>query len=324
MSISAKIIGLGAKLPEKVVDNFMLEELMDTTDEWITKRTGIKERRIATTETTTSMAIDAAKQAIEHAGVKPEEIGIIIGTTVTSDYATPSIASLVQKGIGCPQAAAMDLAAGCTGFIYALATMTALMESLNVETGLIVSSENLSSRVDWQDRSTCILFGDGAGAVVVQRSKENHIHHPVLCGIMDENDVLYIKNKQKDSPWSEDQAEEDISLFMKGNDVFAFAVDAVEKTIKQLQKEMGDEPINKIIPHQANNRIIRFAAMNTDFDKEQFYVNVDKYANTSSATIPIAMREAYDNGWLKKGDQLALVGFGAGLTYGGIVVKWAL
>jgi len=324
VSISAKIIGLGAKLPEKIVDNFMLEKIMDTTDEWITKRTGIKERRVATTETATSMAIEAAKQAIEHAGVTANDIGIIIGTTVTSDYATPSLASLVQKGIGCEMAASMDVAAGCTGFIYALATMTALMESLNVETGLIVSSENLSGRVDWQDRSTSILFGDGAGSVVVQRSEENHIKHPVLRGIMDVNDVLYINNKKNDNPWSKGLAEEDISLQMNGNEVFAFAVDAVEKAIKQMQEDMGAETIDKIIPHQANSRIIRFAAMNTDFDKNQFYVNVDKYANTSSATIPIAMREAYENRWLKKGDHVALVGFGAGLTYGGIVIKWAL
>jgi len=324
VSISAKIIGVGSSVPKKVITNHMLEDIMDTTDEWIRKRTGIEERRLVTEETATSMAIDASKQAIEHAKVKADDIDIIIGTTISSDYATPSIASLVQKGIGCKQAVVMDIAAGCTGFIYALATMVSLMDTMDLETGVIVSSENLSGRMNWEDRSTCILFGDGAGAIVVKRSKENKIKHPILTGIIDENDVLYIKNKRQNNPWSENQDWDDISLSMNGNDVFAFAVDAVEKTIKKLQEMMGDEKIDKIIPHQANSRIIRFAASSTDYKKDQFYVNVDKYANTSSATIPIALKEANDSGWLKKGDNVALVGFGAGLTYGGIVVKWAI
>ena len=324
MSISAKIIGVGSYIPEKIVDNHMLESLVDTSDEWIVKRTGISERRVITDETNTDMAIAAAKQAMDHAGVSAGEIGIIVGCTVTSDYATPSLASLVQRGIGCENVAAMDVAAGCTGFIYALTTLTAMMDTLNIDTGLLVAAENLSCRVDWTDRSNCILFGDGAGAVVVKRSDENHIKYPFLKAIPDTDDVLFIKNKRNDNPWSKNQANDDISLAMKGQDVFAFAVDAMEKAINYLKAAMGDAKIDKIVPHQANNRIIQFAARSTNFEKEQFYVNVDKYANTSSATIPIALKEAHDNGWLKKGDEVALVGFGAGLTYGGIVVKWAI
>ncbi len=324
MSISAKIVGVGACVPQKMVDNHMLEAIMDTSDEWIVKRTGIRERRLVTEETNTEMAISAAKQAMDHADVSPDDIGIIVGCTITSDFATPSLASLVQKGIGCGMAAAMDVAAGCTGFIYALATITSMMDTLGVDTGLLVAAENLSCRMNWEDRATCILFGDGAGAVVVKRSEENHIKHPFLRAIPDTDDVLFIKNKRNDNPWSAAQANDDISLTMKGQDVFVFAVDAMEKSIKHLEAAMGDTKIDKIVPHQANNRIIQFAANSTHFDKDQFYVNVDKYANTSSATIPIALKEAHDSGWLKKGDEVALVGFGAGLTYGGIVVKWAI
>lgn len=324
MSIKASIIGVGNSLPKTIVTNKMLESMMDTTDEWIKKRTGIKERRIITDETATSMAIEASKEAIKSAKIEADDIDIIIGTTVTSDLLTPSVASLVQKGIGCDQSVAMDIGAGCTGFIYAIATMVALMDSLDLETGLIVSTEVLSNRINWDDRSTSILFGDGAGAIIIKKSEKNCIKLPILKAIIDENDVLVMANKRKDNPWSNTQENDDIALYMKGNDVFAFAVDAVEKTLKELQVKMGDEKIDKIVPHQANSRIIKFAAMNTDFDKKQFYVNVDKYANTSSATIPIALCEANNEGWLKKGDNVALVGFGAGLTYGGIIIEWAI
>ncbi|MEX1307305.1 MAG: beta-ketoacyl-ACP synthase III [Eubacteriales bacterium] len=324
MSISAKIVGVGSYIPEKVVDNHMLESIVDTSDEWIVKRTGISERRVIIEENNTMMAVAAAKQAMDHAGVSADEIGIIVGSTVTSDYATPSLASLVQKGIGCENAAALDVAAGCTGFIYALTAITSMMDTLDIDTGLVIAAENLSCRVDWTDRSNCILFGDGAGAVVVKRSKENHIKFPFLKAIPDTEDVLYIKNKRNDNPWSKNQASDDISLVMKGQEVFVFAVDAMEKAINYLEAAMGDTKIDKIVPHQANNRIIQFAAHSTNFEKDQFYVNVDKYANTSSATIPIALKEAHDSGWLKKGDEVALIGFGAGLTYGGIVVKWAI
>jgi len=324
VSISTTIVGVGSKLPEKIVTNEMLEKIVDTSDKWIKKRTGISERRICTTEDSNTLAVDATIMALESAKVAANDVDIIIATTVSADYATPSIASFVQKEIGCENSVSFDIGAGCTGFIYALTAITAMMESLNLETGVIVSSEVLSGRIDWKDRATCVLFGDGAGAVVVKRTDKNRIKFPIINNIMDTNDVLYIKNKKNDNPWSEDLSNEDIGLYMKGNDVYAFATDAVEKTLKQLDEKMGDTKIDKIVPHQANSRIIRFAASNTDFDLDQFYFNVDKCANTSSATIPIALTEAHANGWLKKGDNVALVGFGAGLAYGGIVLEWGM
>ena len=322
MSILAKIVGVGRYLPEKVVSNQMLEQMVETTDKWIKKRTGIQERRVATTDNTTSMAIKAAKAALANANTDPGEIGIILGTTVTADRATPSMASLVQRGIGCEKTIAMDLSAGCTGFVYALTTLIGLMETCNVDTALIVSSEYLTSRVDWSDRGTCILFGDGAGAVVVKRSDKAYITQPVLTAIPDTNDVLYIKNKSMKNPWSEMEAVDDITLKSDGREVFAFAVDAIEKVLADLTSRCGKENIHKIIPHQANSRIISYAARVSGFDKDQFYVNIDRFANTSSATIPIALSEANETGWIKKGDKIALIGFGAGLTYGGIMVEW--
>jgi len=277
LSINTKIIGVGAYTPELIITNEMLEKILDTTDEWITKRTGIKERRAVTDETTTTMAVTASQNAIKNAGIDPQEIDLIIGSTISGDMSSPSIASYVQRGIGCENVAAMDVAAGCTGFIYALATAVSLMDTLNKDTALVVASENLTARTDWTDRGTCILFGDGAGAVVIKRSERNCITNPILKAIPDADDVLYVNSARVAHPWSSKAASEDCSIRMDGKKVFAFAVDAVEKTLNELC-ELSDKPITKIIPHQANNRIIRFVANASSFDKNQFFVNVDKLA----------------------------------------------
>lgn len=324
MSINVKLTGVGAYVPEMVVTNAMLEGILDTSDEWITKRTGIKERRVVTNETTTDMAVLAAKKAVKNAGIKPEDIDLIVGSTISGDMATPAIASYVQRGLGCENVAAMDVAAGCTGFVYAMATALSLLDALGKDTAIVVASENLSTRANWQDRSTCILFGDGAGAVVLQRSDKNYIMHPVLHAVPDTDDVLYIPNARVNHPWSKDLADDRCEIQMDGKKVFAFAVDAVEQALNELAELSPDKPITKIIPHQANNRIIRFVAQSSSFEKEQFFVNVDKFANTSSASIPIAIEQAYRENWLQKGDVVALVGFGAGLSYGGILVEWAI
>jgi 3-oxoacyl-[acyl-carrier-protein] synthase III len=321
-AFDAKIVGVGSCVPEKIVTNDMLAQIVDTDDKWIKKRTGISERHVVENETCTSMGVEATKNALKHAGVEANDVDLIVGTTVTADFFTPSMASLVQRGIGCDHAISFDISAGCTAFVYALSIAASMMQSMNLETAVVVASEVLSNKIDWTDRSTCVLFGDGAGAVVLKKSDISKIKYPLIDAIKDDNDVLYIGSKRTESPWSVNKANDDVGIYMNGNDVFAFATDAMGKTINQLAELMGDVKIDKIIPHQANSRIIRFAANSTDFDKEQFYLNVDIYANTSSATIPIAMREAHDSGWMKKGDHVALVGFGAGLTYGGIVIEW--
>jgi len=322
LSIKTKITGVGSYLPEKVITNFMLEDVLDTSDEWITKRTGIKERRFVTEETTTTMAIEAAKKAVECSGIDPESIELIVGSTISGDVSSPSIASYVQRALGCANVPAMDVAAGCTGFIYAIATAVSLMDTLGKNNALVVASENLSARSDWTDRSSCILFGDGAGAVVIERSDKNMIYHPVLHAIPDTDDVLYVECAKCNHPWSDTIATEGTAIRMDGKKVFAFAVDAVEKTLNELTELCAEKPISKIILHQANNRIIRYAASSSSYDKKNFFVNVDKLANTSSASIPLAMDQAHRENWLKKGDVVALVGFGAGLSYGGIIVEW--
>jgi 3-oxoacyl-[acyl-carrier-protein] synthase-3 len=319
-----EIAGLASSLPEKTVTNFDLEKLMDTSDEWIRKRTGISERRIATSETTTGLAVDASRRALENAGVDRDQVGLIVACTVTGDYVTPSMASHVQRELGIESCAAMDISAGCTGFVYALVTASALMESLDVAAALVVASEELSKIADWSDRATCVLFGDGAGAVVLKRSEAEHMGCAVLSGSPDYEDVLSCKCEPHETPFSGVKPSKKEYLRMKGKEVFTYAVGAIEEVLKKLAARCGDKPFNKIIPHQANLKIIDCVIRSMRLDPKQFFLDIDKFANTSSATIPIAMCDAVSQGWLRRGDRVALVGFGSGLTCGGVVIDWTI
>jgi 3-oxoacyl-[acyl-carrier-protein] synthase-3 len=300
-----------------------MEKLVDTSDEWITKRTGISTRHIAGEETAMGLSIQAAKDAITHAGISSSDIGLIITSTITNEYVTPSLASIVQKDldVDCP---CMDISAGCSGFVYALVTAASLMDSLNVDTALVISTELLSRYVDWTDRSTCVLFGDGSGAVVLQRSEDACMHFPLLSGTPDKEDVITIKKEERSTPFYDPTDTDRHYLRMKGSEVFTYAVGVVEETLGKLLEMCGDKPFTKIIPHQANEKIIDYIIRKLHFTADQFYINIGEYANTSSASIPIAMHEAYKKGWLKKGERLALVGFGSGLTCGGVVIDWTL
>ena len=319
------IIGCGYEVPKFVATNKDLEKVVDTSDEWIVKRTGIKERRLITDETLTELASTSAKKAIEMAKIDSQEIGLVIAATFTSDTKTPALASNVQKELGIERAIPMDLSAGCTGFIYALATAKSLMESLDIDTALIIGADYISKYVDWEDRSTCVLFGDGSGAVILQKGKENGIGSIYLNGKPDVEEVLVIDDMQAIHPWRDTKKDnKKINvLAMKGTKVYEFACNAMVETINKL-KEMSPSSIMKIIPHQANGRIIKYASIKSKIPMDSFYVNIQKYANTSAATIPIAINEAWQEGWLKKGDNIALVGFGAGLTWGGLTIKWNL
>jgi len=319
-----EIAGVANSLPEKVVTNVDMEKLVDTSDEWIRKRTGIRERRIATHETTTGMAVDAARQAMEEAGVSPEEIGLIVVCTITGDYITPSTASHVQRELGIESCAAMDISAGCTGFVYALVTASGIMETIGAKAALVIASESLSKITDWTDRTSCVLFGDGAGAVVLKQSDAEHMGCAVLSGSPDTDDVLSCKREEQGTPFTGEKQPKKEYLKMKGKEVFTYAVGAIEDVLKKLLAKCGDKPFTKVIPHQANVKIIDYIIRNMHFEPDQFYINIDRYANTSSATIPIAMAEAAQNGWLRKGDRVALVGFGSGLTCGGVVIDWTI
>ncbi len=318
-----EIAGIASSLPEKVVTNTDLEKFVETSDEWIQKRTGIRERHIATQETTTGMAAAAARQAVENAGLEPSQIGLIVACTITGDYITPSMASHVQRELGL-DCAAMDISAGCTGFVYALVTASSLMETLGAQAAIVVASETLSKITDWNDRTTCVLFGDGAGAVVLKKSEAEHLGCAVLGGTPDNDDVLSCRWDPRETPFSDPKPPKKEYLKMKGKEVFTYAVGAIEDVLKKLLAKCGDKPFTKVIPHQANVKIIDYIIRNMHFNPDQFFLNIDRYANTSSATIPIAMCDAVQQGWLQKGDRVALVGFGSGLTCGGVVIDWTI
>lgn len=326
MVASVEIAGIACKVPERVLANFDLEKLVDTTDEWITKRTGIKTRHIATTENAMDMALEVAKRALKSAGVSKKDIGLIVSCTITSGYVTPSMSGYVQKELNIDNCANMDVGAGCSGFVYALTAAASLMDTLDLKAALVISSETLSQYVDWTDRSTCVLFGDGAGAVVLKKSKKACLHFPVLSGSPDKEDVIICRRETRKTPFNEVDPEnlKPDHIHMNGREVFTYAVSAAEEVLHKLLSRCGDKPFTKIIPHQANEKIIDYVKRKLRFKAEQFFLNIAEYANTSSATIPIAMCDAYSKGWLKKGDRVALVAFGSGLTCGGIVVDWTI
>ena len=319
-----EIAGVASCIPKKIVTNVELESLVETSDEWITKRTGIRTRHVAVEETATGMAAASAEQALAMSGVPKESVGLIVACTITGEDLTPSMASSVQKALGISSCAAYDVSAGCTGFIYALVSAASLMDALNADAAIVVASEAMSRYTDWSDRSTCVLFGDGAGAVVLRRSDKPHVLYPVLNAAPDMDDVIVLKKDARSTPFSKAENTETQYIRMKGADVFTYAVGVLEDTLKQLYARCGDKPFTKIIPHQANEKIIDYVMRTMRMRREAFFINIAEYANTSSATIPIALCDAWNAGWLRAGDRVALAGFGSGLTSGGVVIDWTI
>ncbi len=324
MLAPVSITGIGKCVPEKVVSNDELTAIVETSDEWISKRTGIRSRHVAVEETAISLAVSAAKDALSMSGEKPGDVGVIVACTITAEELTPSLAGRVQKALGIPVCAAMDVSAGCTGFVYALVTAASLMDTLQKDVAIVVASELMTKYCDWSDRATCVLFGDGAGAVVLKRSEVAHLLHPILSATPDTDDVIVVKKEARSTPFTGEVESNRESIRMKGADVFTYAVGVMEETLKELSVRCGDKPINKIVPHQANEKIIDFVIRTKTFGREQFFVNIANYANTSSASIPIALCDAWESGWLNAGDRIAIVGFGSGLTSGGAVIDWTL
>jgi len=324
MLASVSITGIGKCVPEKVVTNDDLSHLVETSDEWISKRTGIRSRHVAVEETATELAISAVKDALEMSGEKPEDVGVIVACTITGDELTPSLAGRIQKAFGIPACAAMDVSAGCTGFVYALVTAASLMDTLGKDVAIVVASEIMTKYCDWTDRATCVLFGDGAGAVVLRRSETARILHPILSATSDQDDVIVLKKEERQTPFSGEVESPRESIRMKGADVFTYAVAVMENTLNQLMERCTDKPVNKIVPHQANEKIIDFVVRSMKLPRENFFVNIANYANTSSASIPIALCDAMESGWLNAGDRVAIVGFGSGLTSGGAVIDWTI
>lgn len=322
------IIGLGTYVPENVMTNFDFEKIIDTSDEWIRTRTGIEERRFASADQATSdLGAEASKKALKKAGLSAEDIDMIILATTTPDYPIQSTACVVQELIGAVNAAAVDINAACSGFVYALTMAKGLIASGMNKRILVIGAEVLSKCVDMQDRNTCVLFGDGAAAAVVAEVEEGYgMLSQFLGAEADVKGALRTPAGGTRKPLSQEVLDERSNfLQMKGQDVFKFAVKALPKaTLEALEgANLKAENIDMVFPHQANVRIIEAASKRLEIPMDKFYLNLNKLGNTSSASIGLALGEALDKGLVKKGDTIALTGFGAGLTYASMIIKWS-
>jgi 3-oxoacyl-[acyl-carrier-protein] synthase-3 len=325
---SAVIAGTGFEVPEKVMTNADLERMVDTSDEWIVERTGMKERRItAEGEAASDLALRASRRALAEAGLDPADIDLIIVGTVTGDMAFPSTACVLQAKLGAKKAAAMDVSAGCTGFIYALATARKFIATGSYHNVLVVGVEVLSRITDWTDRGTCVLLGDGAGAAVVRLAPpgDRGIIADFLGADGTRGPDLYMPAGGSAIPASTQSLEQRLHyLRMNGNAIFKVAVRSMAEVVDRLLKaaKVRLEDVHLLIPHQANLRIIEALGKLLKFPPEKVYVNIEKYANTSSATTIIALDEARRAGRIRQGDLVMLVAFGAGLTWGGVLIRW--
>lgn len=328
MTIQAHIVGWGKYVPERVLTNDDLTHMVDTSDEWIRTRTGIVERHIAADdETTATMAIEAAHQALETANLRPTDLDLIIVATATPDYLFPATACLVQDALGVPHAAAFDLAAGCSGFVYGVSVAAGLIESGHYKNALVIGAETLSRIIDWEDRTTCVLFGDGAGAVILHANDtEGGVLSSVLGADGSGGDLLHMPaGGSRHPPSHQTVAERQHYLKMKGREVFRFAVRAMPTAARQAVSKAGLtlDDLSLIIPHQANYRITDASAKTLKIPGDKVYSNVDRYGNTSAASIPIALCEAVEKDLVHRDDLVAFVGFGAGLTWAAAVVRWS-
>jgi 3-oxoacyl-[acyl-carrier-protein] synthase-3 len=323
----SKIISTGSYLPERILTNFDLEKMVDTSNEWIIERTGIKERRIASKDQAASdLAYEASRLAIERASLKAKDIDLLIAATVTGDMPFPSTACILQHKLGAKNAAAFDINAACSGFLYGLYIADSFIRPGIHKRVLVVGTEVLSKITDWEDRTTCILFGDGAGAVVVEPTKEER-------GIISMNinsdgsmwDLLHLPGGGSRYPVSKDSMNKRLHYIkMKGNETFKFAVRTLENLVVKILKENKLDPskISLLIPHQANLRIIQATADRIGIPLNKVLINLDKYGNTSAASVPIALDEAVMTGRVRDGDYILLEAFGGGLTWASALIKW--
>jgi 3-oxoacyl-[acyl-carrier-protein] synthase-3 len=328
MTIHAHIVGWGKYVPERVLTNNDLTHVVDTSEEWIRTRTGIVERHIvADDETTATMAIEAAHQALEMTNLRPIDLDLIIVATATPDYSFPATACLVQDALGVTHAAAFDLEAGCSGFVYGVGIAAGLIESGHYKNALVIGADTLSRVTDWDDRTTCVLFGDGAGAVILHANgAEGGVLSSVLGADGSGSDLLCVPaGGSRQPPSHQTVSEGQHYLKMKGREVFRFAVRAMPAATRQALREAGLtlDDLSLVIPHQANYRITDASAKALKIPPDKVYSNVDRYGNTSAASIPIALCEAVEQDRVHRDDVVVFVGFGAGLTWAAAVVRWS-
>jgi 3-oxoacyl-[acyl-carrier-protein] synthase III len=329
--VRAHITGTGSSVPQRILSNKDLESMVDTTDEWIMRRSGIRERRISSTgreESTTDLAVKASRDALEMAGISPRNLDMIVVGTVTPDHQFPSAACMVQRDLDAENAFGFDVSAGCAGFLYALAMVDNAIQCGMSRCALVIGAERLSSVVNWQDRGTCVLLADGAGAVVVQsKPQEGGILSTHLRSDGTFWDLLYSSYGNVPAPKSLKRLDQKpFFLKMEGNKLFKKAIRCLSDISREalVHNALESDDIALVVPHQANIRIIQGLAGNLEIPMERVYTNIHKYGNTSSGTIPIALNEANREGRLKKGDQVLLVSFGAGLTWAASVLTWSL
>lgn len=324
--MQAKVIGTGSYVPKKVVSNEMLESLMDTNDEWIKTRTGIEKRRISEEENTSVLCGKAAQNILDKTGVAAEEIDLIIVATMSPDYLSPSTACLVQDYLGAKQGMAFDISAACSGFIYALSVAEKMLRSGGFRYALVLGGEVMSKIINWEDRSTAVLFGDGAGGVLLERTEHEgsflgeDIHADGSRGLALTTGSLAVQN-----PYSSQKKLDDVFLKMEGRAIFDFAIRSVPKSIRAVVEaaDLSLSDITRIIPHQANARIIQAIAKKLKIPNEQFALNIADYGNTSAASIPILLDELVTAGELSLGnkEKIILTGFGGGLTWGSMLIQ---
>ena len=322
-----KIIGTGSYAPERVLTNEDLTQIVDTSDEWITSRTGIKERHIvAPGEATSDMGAAAAKKAIEDAGIDPSEIDLIFVGTASPDMPFPSASCLIQDKIGAKNAFCVDLNAACSGFIYALDTARHYLAGSGKKTGLVIGAETITNFVDWEDRTTCVLFGDGAGAVLIRAEEgEGGIQDAILGSDGSLNELLMIPAGGSRKPITKDTVgDNDANIKMAGREVFKHAVTNMSAAATEVLERNGltTDDVALVIPHQANARIVGAIAQKLDLSEDRMFMNVQKYGNTSAASIGLAMDEAAREGRLQPGDKVMLVAFGGGFTWGAMLLEW--
>lgn len=320
--MTGRIIGTGSALPHLRVTNDDLSKIMDTSDEWIRERTGIEARHLATEETTTSLAVEAAHQALEDAGITAADLDLIVAATVTSDHIIPTLSCEIQSALGADQATAFDIGAACSGFLFALGTVDAYIKSGSCKKALIVGAEVLSKIMNWEDRATCVLFGDGAGAVVVSAEETGILsvkpHSDGAKGM-----VLHCDNRQVNNPYKKSTIDLDY-VYMNGQEVYKFAVRTVPNSIQEAMDAAGVtvEEIDHFILHQANLRIIEAVAKRLHQPMEKFPINLNECGNISAASVPILLDNINRRGMIKRGEKIVLAGFGAGLTWGSAVLIW--
>jgi len=326
--VYSKIISTGAYVPQRIVKNDELSKMVETNDEWITSRTGIKERRISSGEKTYQIAAKAAKKAIKNAGIDKEEIDMIILATITPDFFMPSTANLVQAELGLDDIPSFDITAGCTGFVYGLQIADQFIKSKQSKTILVIGVEVLSKVIDWSDRNTCVLFGDGAGAVILKSSNQEGIvctytgsqgdlqERLTLPAVPLKNPFLHIPNNNGRPS----------NISMNGKEIFQFATRIMIKSISQVlnKSNLSMDDIDYIVPHQANIRIIDYVARTLKIEREKFIINLDRFGNTSSASIPLALDEAHKKKMFCPGNRIIMVAFGGGLTWGAALLNWIM